>query len=132
MTMDYNKLKSVWIVVGAALLLSACAGNRNIPGDSGVIVDTQGVDMATYEQDLQECEAYADQVPVGERAATGAVVGAAVGGAIGAIFGDGRGAERVGGAGAVSGGVRGAQSGLSERDQVLKRCMQGRGYRVLN
>ena len=116
----------------ALFLVAGCASNRNLPGNSGLIIDTQGVDMTSYNEDFQDCQAYADEVPVGERAASGAVAGAVVGGAIGAVLGDGRGAERGAGVGAISGGVRGAQSGLSERDQVLKNCMQGRGYRVLN
>jgi outer membrane lipoprotein SlyB len=115
-----------------ALVLASCASYRGTPGDSGVIVDTKGVDMSSYQTDLAECEALAEQVPVVERAATGAAVGAVVGGAIGAVVGDGRGAERGAGAGAVSGTVDGANSGLTEAEQVLKRCMQGRGYRVLN
>lgn len=113
-------------------LLFACASNQNFPGYSGVIIDTKGVDIAAYEQDLTDCEALASQVPVGERAATGAVVGAVVGGAVGAVFDGGDGAERGAGVGAVSGTLSGAQSGLEEEDQVLKNCMQGRGYKVLN
>lgn len=121
------------ILLGCSLaMLGGCARQGTLPGSSGVIVDTQGVDMTRYQTDLQECQAYADQVPVAERAATGAVAGAVIGGAIGAILGDGEGAERGAGTGAVSGGVRGVSSGLSERDQVVKRCIQGRGYRVLN
>ena len=116
----------------ALLTIAGCARNGTVPGDSGVIVDTQNMDMAQYQQDLAECRAYAEQVPVGERVAGGAVIGAVIGGAIGAVLGDGEGAERGAGTGAISGGVRGASSGLSERDQVIKNCLQGRGYRVLN
>jgi|SaaInl5LU_22_DNA_1037371.scaffolds.fasta_scaffold57079_1 outer membrane lipoprotein SlyB len=123
------RFSTLVIVSLLALILASCASYRGTPGDSGVIVDTKGVDMSTYQQDVAECEALADEVPVVERAATGGAVGAVVGGAIGAIFGDpGQGA----GTGAVSGTVEGANSGLSEADQVLKRCLQGRGYRVLN
>lgn len=126
------KLFPLFLIGLSATVLSSCASYRGTPGDSGVIVDTQGVDMSTYNTDLAECEALAEQVPVSERTATGAVVGAVVGGAIGAVLGDSRSAQRAAGAGAVSGTVDGANSGLSEEDQVLKRCMQGRGYRVLN
>ena len=127
-------MKSIHLVTlgFSTLVLASCASYRHTPGDSGVIVDTKGVDMSAYQQDLAECEALADQVPTAERAATGAVVGAVVGGAIGAVVGDGKGAERGAGVGAISGTVKGANSGLSEEEQVLKRCLQGRGYRVLN
>ncbi len=113
-------------------LLFACASNQNFPGYSGVIIDTKGVDIAAYERDLSDCESYAAQVPVVERAATGAVVGAVIGGAVGAVLDGGDGAERGAGVGAVSGTLSNAQSGLSEEEQVLKNCMQGRGYNVLN
>ena len=115
-----------------AFLITACASGRSLPGNSGVIVDTQGVDMSSFEEDLEACELIAEQVPVGERAASGAAVGAVLGSVLGAVFGNSNTAERGAGAGAVSGGVRGAQDGLSEQDQVIKRCMQGRGYKVLN
>ena len=115
-----------------AFLITACASGRSLPGSSGVIVDTKGVDMSAFEDDLEECELIAEQVPVGERAATGAAVGAVLGGVIGGVIGDSDTAQRGAGVGAVSGGARGAQDGLNEEDRVIKNCMQGRGYRVLN
>ena len=36
------------------------------------------------------------------------------------------------GVGAVTGGVRGAQEGVRESERVVKQCLRGRGYRVLN
>lgn len=116
----------------STLVLTSCASYRNTPGDSGVIVDTKGIDMSAYQQDVADCEALTEQVPTVERAATGAAVGAVVGGVIGAVIGNSNTAQRGAGAGAVSGGLDGANSGLSEEEQVLKRCLQGRGYKVLN
>jgi hypothetical protein len=118
------------IVVALAALAAACAGHRHDSGD--VIVDTRGVDMHAYHHDLEECRAYADQVGVGRRAAGGALVGAVVGGAVGAIAGNSDTAERAAGVGGVIGGAKGAGSGLRERDRVVKNCLRGRGYRVLN
>lgn len=120
------------LLVFVTFLLVACSSSQRLPGQTGVIVDTQGVDMSGYSSDLADCQAYADEVPVAEKAATGAAVGAVVGGVFGAVLGNSRTAERVAGAGAVSGVVKGTGKGLSERDQVVKRCLQGRGYRVLN
>ena len=116
----------------AILFLAACSSSQRLPGQTGVIVDTKGVDMSGYEEDLADCHAFADEVPVAEKAGAGAVVGAAVGGVFGAVVGDSRTAERGAGAGAVGGAVKGTASGLSERDRVVKRCLQGRGYKVLN
>ena len=53
----------------ALFLVAGCASNRNLPGNSGLIIDTQGVDMTSYNEDFQDCQAYADELPVGERAA---------------------------------------------------------------
>lgn len=82
-----------------------------------------------YQQDLSECQAYADRVSVGAGAIIGGVAGAALGAAVFAVFG----ANPVEGAafGAGVGGLQGAVgSGMSQVD-VIRRCMQGRGYTVL-
>lgn len=52
--------------------------------------------------------------------------------ALGAIAGNSGTAERAAGVGGVIGGAKGAGSGLRERDRVVKNCLRGRGYRVLN
>jgi hypothetical protein len=108
-----------------ALLLGGCAGRAPI-------VDQKGVNQAAYQQDLAECQGYADQVALGQQAGAGALGGAAVGAAIGAIVGDSDTVERAAGTGAVVGGARGAAAGARERSQVVKNCLRGRGYRVLN
>lgn len=107
------------------LVLAGCAGR-------GPIVDQKGINQAAYQQDLAECERYAQQVGVGKKAGAGALGGAAVGAAIGAILGNSDTVERAAGTGAVLGGTRGAAAGANERSQVVKNCLRGRGYRVLN
>ncbi len=107
----------------AATALVGCASHPE------PIVDMRGVDPAAYEQDLEECNAYADQVRVEQGAARGAVLGAVVGAAAGAIGGD---AGDGAGYGALYGGTRSGLDGDRERQAVAKRCMRGRGYRVLN
>lgn len=114
------------------VLASGCASNRQGPAGSGVIVDTQGVDPVAYQTDLADCEAYAEEVRVGGRVVTGAAAGAVVGGAVGAVSGDRIDTERAAATGAVVGGARGAQGAMTERQRVVRNCMVGRGYRVLN
>lgn len=106
------------------LALAACSGA------SGPIIDSKGVDMQRYERDRAECEVYAQQVSTGTAVGKGAAGGAAVGAAVGAIAGGeaGRGA----GIGAVTGGARSAQIADREKADVVKNCLRGRGYRVLN
>lgn len=120
------------IILGFFLLtLIACQGGRG-PGYSGPIIDPQGVDMSRYQADLSDCQAIADQVPVGDRAVVGAATGAVLGGAVGAVVGNRNTASRGAGVGAIGGGVRGASSGMRERDRVVHNCLSGRGYRLLN
>ena len=97
-----------------------------------IIIDQQGVDMTRYQSDLEQCQVYSEQVKTGEKAARGAASGAVVGGLIGAAVGDSRSAQRGAGAGAVSGGARGVSQGAQSEVQVVKNCLRGRGYRVLN
>ena len=108
------------------LVLSACTTTDEI------IIDERGVDMARYQQDLEQCQAYSSQVKSGEKAARGAASGAVVGGLIGAVVGDSRSAEQGAGVGAVSGGARGVEQGARDEVRVVKNCLRGRGYRVLN
>jgi ABC-type nitrate/sulfonate/bicarbonate transport system permease component len=119
------------MVMMFAAVLAGCAGHRHRSADR-VIVDTKGVDLNAYYRDLDECQHYADDVAVGRRAAGGAVAGAVIGGAVGAIAGNSRTAERAAGVGGVVGGAKGVGSGLRERDRVVKNCLVGRGYLVLN
>jgi len=106
------------------LLLSACAHRRN------VIIDTRGVDMAKYQGDLAECQNFAAQVE--PKAGKGAVAGAVVGAVVGAAIGNRRTAEKLAGAGAVSGAVKGGVRSKREQALVVRRCLAGRGYKVLN
>lgn len=106
--------------------ISACTTTDEI------IIDRKGVDMSRYEQDLAECRGYATEVKTGEKGVRGAVSGAAVGGAVGAVLDGAEGAGRGAGVGAITGGAKGVSQGEREEVQVVKRCLRGRGYRVLN
>ena len=125
--------KPVCRVLSASLVLClvACAGTESLTGNDP-IVDMAGVDVAAYEQDLLECQRYADDVQVARQTTTAAAAGAAVGGVVGAIFGNSSTAARGAGAGATTGAVRGVGGALSERQTVIRNCLLGRGYRVLN
>jgi len=93
------------------------------------IIDMKGVNEAAMKADWSECESYADQVIIGKGAARGAAGGAVVGAATGAISGD---AEAGAGYGAIWGATRSTLKGDREKQMVFKRCMRGRGYKVLN
>ena len=115
----------------AVTLLAGCASSDRLV--DAPIIDRKGVDMAKYAADKAECEQYAAEVNRREKVARGAIGGAVVGGAIGAIINRRpNAAERGAGVGAVTGGIGGAREGNREVEQVIKQCLRGRGYKVLN
>ena len=119
MTMSRNHLKPISL----SLILIGCAANPD------PIVDTRGVDMVKYEQDLADCKTYKQQVPTEVGVAKGAGAGAVVGAAAGAVGGD---IAKGAGYGAIAGSAKSAQLNEREKQKVVKSCMRYRGYRVLN
>ena len=119
------------LILALSFGVIGCAHNR--PIGNAPIIDRKGVDMAKYAANKAECEQYAAEVNRGEKVARGAIGGAVVGGAIGAIINRrSNAAERGAGVGAVTGGVGGAREGNREAEQVIRQCLRGRGYKVLN
>jgi hypothetical protein len=124
------------LAVGLAFGIAACAQGGGLAPPTPII-DTQDVDAAQYQQDLAQCQQYAQQVSVGEDTAKGtfggALLGAAMGAAIGAATGNaGQGAAVGAAAGGIGGGAGAASKSVQERKQIVSRCMQGRGYNVLS
>ena len=118
----------VRLLIGSALtvlLAAACTTTDEI------IIDTQGVNMNAYHQDLNACQQYADQVRVGAKTAKGAASGAAIGGATGAVVSR-RDWKEDAAVGAIVGGAKGLNDGDRDQVRVVKNCLRGRGYRVLN
>lgn len=95
------------------------------------IIDTKGVDPEAMAQDWEECEAYTEEISIAKGAAKGAGLGAAVGAVVGSIGGHGDAGESAA-YGAVYGGAGSGLDADRDRQEVFKRCMRGRGYRVLN
>lgn len=96
------------------------------------IIDMKGVDQEQFVRDWNDCEGYSEEVQMSKGIAKGAGVGAVIGAAAGAIGGN---SSDVAEGAAVGGLYGGTDSGLQadrEKQQVFKRCMRGRGYRVLN
>jgi outer membrane lipoprotein SlyB len=94
------------------------------------IIDSKGVNMTVYEEDLAECKSYSEQIDPSKGMAKGAAGGAVTGGAVGAI---GSGSIGTGaGIGAVLGGSRSGSKAATDKEEVVKRCLRYRGYKVLN
>ena len=112
------------------LLITGCATYRPI-------TDMQGVDYSQYSRDLRDCQQYAEQINVAGNTAINTGIGAAVGSLFGAIAGAWMGNTGMGaGMGASLGAATGLTQGLSNsttaQKEIVKNCMTGRGYNVLN
>lgn len=127
-------------VLISSLVVAMLAGCATAPGAPGnglgasytPVVDMQGVDVAKYNQDVNECRAYAAQVDAGGNAVAGAVTGAVLMGALSAAMGNrSRWNNRYMGAGAISGGAGAAAGSMQKQQAIIMRCMAGRGYNVL-
>ena len=118
--------KKFFIIV-LLVLFVGCAVTDDRP-----IVDMQGVSVAQYNADLSDCRIYADDVEAGRQVARGTVGGAVVGGVLGAVVGNSDTAQRAAGGGAVLGAARSTGDVIRERERVVRNCLRGRGYRVLN
>jgi len=112
-------------LLALAILLSGCAAHPD------PIIDTKGVDPEALAPDWDEGEVFTEQIILAKGVAKGAALGGTVGAASGAIRGRGDAAEDAAW-GALYGGTRSGLDADREKQMVFKRCMSGRGYRVLN
>ena len=127
--------------IASAMVIGIQAVHAN-----NVVVDMSQVqDYNQYQMDLQQCEGLAVQnqpdAPQRESVAGTAVKGAAVGATAGAVSGrsGSKAAKKGAGVGVIAAASRNsrnrraASANASEQtDQIVKNCMRGRGYNVLN
>ena len=117
-------------------LISGCISTQSDSiftlGSGKPIVDTKGVNMTQYELDLEECSTFAEDISTGKSIAKGAATGAAVGAVIEAITDDERSWGDTFEVGAVTGGAQSGIRATRQKEQIGRRCLRGRGYKVLN
>ena len=113
------------VTMTSSIGLAGCAAHPD------PIIDTKGVDPVAMAADWEECEAYTEEISIAKGTAKGAGLGAAVGAVVGSIGGHNDAAENAA-YGAVYGGTDSGLEADRDRQEVFKRCMRGRGYRVLN
>lgn len=106
-----------------AVVIAACAAHPD------PIIDMQGVDPNALARDWEECEVYTQEILISKGVVKGGATGAVVGAVGGAIDGD---ASRGAASGALYGGTWSGLKADREKQKVFKRCLRGRGYRVLN
>jgi outer membrane lipoprotein SlyB len=117
--------RNIYLACVWAALLCACSSHPD------PIIDTKGVNMTVYEEDLTECKTFTQQIDPSVGMAKGAAAGAATGGAIGAIS-SGRDIGQSAGVGAVLGVSKSGIKAANDKENVVKRCLRYRGYQVLN
>ncbi len=112
-------------------LLVACSnmGSQYVP-----VVDKKGIDENKYQQDLAECQNLSTETEAsGASGAKKAAGGAAVGALLGLVGGgNSTNIAQAAGIGGFIGGASGLYSGNSEKQNIIRRCLSGRGYKVLN
>lgn len=130
-------------VLNVLILLVAFAGATVANGQGKVfkynedpVVDVPKGEEARYQQDLSECRDMANQVGGNQKAGvkTGRRVGLIAGAVGGAATGDGavKGAAIGGAAGGLSGRTAGAVKDTGDAGFVLRKCLDGRGWTVLD
>lgn len=127
-------MKRVLFAVAAAALVSGCATSSGYT-DMGYtpLVDLKPGQGLNYQQDLSECAAYAQQrAGAGASAAGGAVFGAIVGGLLGAALGGHNMARDMAILGGATAAGQGAAMGEGTQRDIIRRCMSGRGYTILD
>lgn len=111
----------------ATTMLFGCAtrGANYVP-----VVDMKYINPQTYANDVRECQVYANQrISAGEAAAVGALFGAL----LGAVLASGsRYQSQLQTEGAVLGGIGAGASANQTQESIVKRCLAGRGYNILN
>lgn len=132
-------MKKALLLVATAAILGGCATtdpNATSMGYSPIVDFPNGVTPEAQEKfrtDARECRNYAEQRP---SAAQGAMAGALAGAIIGALFGAVIGNSRTAGQGALIGGASAGGTGAMEAEgtqrQIIRRCLAGRGWNVLD
>jgi len=113
-----------------AFLSYGCVSTVSDPlfSNTGPIIDRKGVDLNLYAVDLKQCNEYAAQVSVGRSVLKGAASGAAIGGLYEVVTKEEEALEL----GALTGGAKSAMASVNQKKKIVKKCLIGRGYRVLS
>ena len=129
------------LLIACVMVIGVQAAHAN-----NVVVDMSQVqDYNQYQMDLQQCEGLVVQnqpdAPQRESVAGTAVKGAAVGATAGAVSGrsGSKAAKKGAGVGVIAAASRNSRNrraasanASAQTDQIVKNCMRGRGYNVLN
>jgi hypothetical protein len=118
------------------LVESAYGQGKVIQYNEDPVVDVPKGEEERYQQDLQECRDFARQTEGNKKSGvkTGRRVGVIAGAVGGAVTGEGavKGAAIGGAAGGLSGRTAGAVQDSGDAGFVVRKCLDGRGWNVLD
>ncbi len=112
--------------------LASCVNNDVSEGNDVAIIDTRGVDMDVYRNDLLDCASFSKNIDAIQRTIEEGALSGVTGAAVGAIIGGKEGAKKIGGSAGILGAVEGNIEARYEQSKIIKNCLRGRGYKVLN
>lgn len=130
-------MKKLIIAIAICVLVTGCANIDSIRTIGHARVDPISVkDQEKYNSDLEECAQlalnwysnYQRQALIG--AILGAGLGAGLGAATGSVW-NSRAAQQGAGLGAAYGSVAGAGAAKNYTNEVMKNCLEHRGYMLL-
>jgi outer membrane lipoprotein SlyB len=116
--------KTTTMLLAPFLLVAGCTYNPVIDPKTSAHPDN-------FQTDLGECRQIAEQAPKGV-ALAGAGVGAALGAGVAVATGHPNAVGQAAGGGAVIGGAKGGAASNREKRMIVRNCLKGRGYAVLN
>ncbi len=130
-------MKRASVLLAALLVPTLVMGQgKVIQYNKDPVVDVPKGEEARYQQDLQECRNLASTAEGNKKAGvkTGRRVGVIAGAAGGALTGEGavKGAAVGGAAGGLSGRTAGAMQDANDAGFVVRKCLSGRGWTVLD
>lgn len=138
------KAQSVSMIIAMALAVSAGPALAS-PYNDSPMVDVRPGQEEAYQEDLAQCRSLVESNSNSGRQASsrrglksGAMMGALGGAAVGRASGDnairsaGRGAAWGAAAGGVAGHVAGDMNAGVDSGYAVRRCLEGRGYNVLD
>ena len=124
-------MKKLFLYVNICFVIG-CAQTDLSDRNDIAIIDTRGVDESVFKKDYSECSDFAKNIDLTERTLKQGAVAGATGAAVGAIIGGEEAAKKIGGSAAVLNAVEANLDGRSEQAKIIKNCLRGRGYKVLN
>ena len=126
-----QRMKKLFLYLNLFFVIG-CAQTDLSDRNDIAIIDTRGVDESVFKKDYSECSDFAKNIDLTERTLKQGAVAGATGAAVGAIIGGEEAAKKIGGSAAVLNAVEANLDGRNEQAKIIKNCLRGRGYKVLN